>query len=177
MTAPVFVDTNVLLYADQIDAPLKQPVARQWLERLWKERTGRTSIQVLNEYYWSATHKIRPRLSPDEAWARLHSLLTWNPQPIDRGVIVRAHDIERRYGLSWWDSLIVGAAQAQSCGLLLTEDLQDRAIYGGVTIRNPFTLGVSEAAAQYTVTPVSNRRYRPRGRPSSRATAAAVGKP
>jgi predicted nucleic acid-binding protein len=164
MTPPVFVDTNVFLYADQIDESMKRPLAQQWLQRLWDEQSGRTSIQVLNEYYWNATHKLNPVLSPDEAWARVQRLFSWNPQAIDMETIRRAHEFERRYRLSWWDSLIVGAAQAQCCTLLLTEDMQDRAVYGGVTVRNPFTLGVSEAALEYAA-PSTARPYRPRGRP------------
>lgn len=164
MTPPVFVDTNVFLYADQIDESFKRPVAQQWLQRLWDEQSGRTSTQVLNEYYWNATRKLNPVLSPDEAWERVQRLFSWNPQAIDMDTIRRAHDIERRYRLSWWDSLIVSAAQAQCCTLLLTEDMQDHAIYGGVTVRNPFTLGVSEAAVEYAAAPVA-RLYRPRGRP------------
>lgn len=73
--------------------------------------------------------------------------------------------IERRYRLSWWDSLIVAAAQTQDCALLLSEDLQDRAVYGGVTVRSPFKLAVSEAPASYTEIPVVATQYRPRGRP------------
>jgi len=169
MTAPVFVDTNVLLYASQAGQIVKQPIARQWLSRLWEEQSGRTSVQVLNEYYWNLTHKVRPPLQPDEAWQRVERLFTWMPQQIDEPLLRRAREIERRYRLSWWDSLVVGAAQAQSCVLLLTEDLQDRAVYGGVTVRNPFTLGVSEAAAEYAAAPVVPRPYRPRGRPK-RAT-------
>jgi len=164
MTAPVFVDTNVFLYARQTHDPMKQSIAEQWLERLWAEQSGRTSVQVLNEYYWNATRKVQPLLSADEAWARVQRLLSWNPQAIDADALRRAHEVERRYRLSWWDSLIVAAAQAQSCTLLLTEEMQDRAVYGGVTIRNPFTLGVSEAAVEYAV-PSTTRPYRPRGRP------------
>jgi predicted nucleic acid-binding protein len=167
MTPLMFVDSNVFLYADQIDEYSKRPIAQQWLERLWREQAGRTSIQVLNEYYWNATRKLNPRLSLDDAWLRIQRLLTWNPQAIDSDVIRRAHEIERRYRLSWWDSLIVAAAQAQHCILLLTEDLQDRAVYGGVTVRNPFTLGVSEAAVEYTAAPAAARQHRPRGRPKA----------
>jgi predicted nucleic acid-binding protein len=164
MTAPVFVDTDVFLYARQTDDPMKQSIAEQWLERLWVEQSGRTSVQVLNEYYWNATRKVKPLLSADEAWTRVQRLLNWSPQAIDADALQRAHEIERRYRLSWWDSLIVGSAQAQSCTLLLTEDMQDRAVYGGVTVRNPFTLGVSEAAIEYAA-PSTARPYRPRGRP------------
>ena len=175
MTPPVFVDTNVFLYARQTEEPTKQTTAKQWLERLWKEQSGRTSIQVLNEYYWNATRKVKPSvLSPDEAWAYIQRLISWNPHPIDTDLLRRAHDIGRRYRLSWWDSLIVAAAQAQHCILLLTEDLQDRAVYDGVTVRNPFTLGVSEAAVDYAAAPAAARQHRPRGRPKlPKRTAAA----
>lgn len=57
--------------------------------------------------------------------------------------------------MSWWDSLIVAAAQLQNCCLLLSEDLQNGATYGGVTVRNPFELGVAEARATYTAVPMS----------------------
>lgn len=165
MTPLMFVDTNIFLYADQIDEDSKRPMAQQWLERLWQERSGRTSIQVLNEYYWNATRKLDPRLSSDDAWLRVERLLNWSPQAIDSNLLRRAHEIETRHRLSWWDSLIVAAAQAQHCVVLLTEDLQDRAVYGGVTIRNPFTLGVSEAAIEYVAAPAAARLHRPRGRP------------
>lgn len=60
MTAPVFVDTNIFVYAHQADERTKQPLALRWLEELWREQLGRTSVQVLNEYYVTVTRKIRP---------------------------------------------------------------------------------------------------------------------
>jgi predicted nucleic acid-binding protein len=166
MTAPVFVDTNVLVYAHQENEPRKQPLAAHWLELLWRDRSGRTSVHVLNEYYVTLTRKIKPALSAGDAWDHVRNLLTWNPQPTDAELMLRAHEVEQRYRLSWWDSLIVGAAQLQNCAVLLTEDLQDHAIYGSVTIRNPFSMGVSENRAAYAVaravTPAHPRRGRPR---------------
>jgi predicted nucleic acid-binding protein len=165
MTGPVFVDTNLLVYAHQSGELLKQPVARDWLEKLWTQSTGRTSVQVLNEYYVCLTRKVRPALAADTAWDMVSSFFSWNPQPIDADVLLRAREIERRYRLSWWDSLIVSAAQIQGCVMLLTEDLHDGAVYGGVKVRNPFTLAVSEPEAEYVVTPAAVSRYRHRGRP------------
>lgn len=166
MTALTFVDANVLVYARDKREAMKQPIARQWLELLWRERTGRTSTQVLNECYVTLTRKLVTGLSSDAAWDYVHELFAWMPQPIDLDVVLRAREVQQRHSLSWWDSLIVGAAQAQNCNLLLTEDLQDRAVYGGVTVRNPFTLGVSEAAAEYAIEPAAARPYRSRGRPT-----------
>ena len=165
MTAGVFIDTNVFVYASDNRETVKQSLAEQWLERLWREQSGRTSVQVLNECYWNLTHKIRPALPANEAWDIVQSLFQWNPQVIDIDVLTRAREIERRYRLAWWDSLIVGAAQAQNCPLLLSEDLQDGAVYGGVMVRNPFQAGVSEVAAEYAVAPGAVRQHRSRGRP------------
>jgi hypothetical protein len=72
--------------------------------------------------------------------------------------------------LNWWDSLIVAAAQLQGCALLLSEDLQDGGDDGGVTVRNPFTLEVSEPAATYAVSAVATRRHPQRGRPKRAPT-------
>ena len=149
MTGPCFVDANVLVYSrDPADA-VKQSRAQDWLDRLWSEGVGRISTQVLSEFYNVTTRKLAFPLTPDEAWADVEALFAWEPQAIDIETIGRAHQLEQRYRLSWWDSLIVAAAQAQHCLLLLSEDLQDGARYGGVTVRDPFRLSVAEAVAAY----------------------------
>jgi predicted nucleic acid-binding protein len=165
MTAPIFVDTNIFVYARQTGEPRKQQVASQWIERLWRDQLGRTSIQVLNELHVTLTRKIHPMLSPDESWDHISTLFAWDPQPLNAELLGRARELSRRHALSWWDSLIVSAAQAQSCVVLLTEDLQDRATYGGITVCNPFALGVSEAPAVYETAPIASPRHRARGRP------------
>ena len=167
MSVHVFVDTNVLLYAHDASEPAKQPHARMWLEHLWREMAGRTSMQVLSEYYYNVTRKLDPGLKPQEAWDDVATYFAWRPYPVDEPLLSRARDIELRFRLSWWDSMVVGAAQLQDCALLLTEDLQDGAAFGAVTVRSPFTLDVREPAATYEATPVSRSRHRPRGRPRS----------
>jgi predicted nucleic acid-binding protein len=165
MTAAVFVDTNVFIHARDSREPRKQRIAASWIQHLWQVQAGRTSVQVLSEYYVNVTRRLPLRLSPDEAWDDVQTLLAWNPQAVDRHVLEAAREIERRYRLHWWDSQIVAAADMQGCTLLLTEDLQDGASYGGVTVRSPFTLAVSEAASAYAATPAPASRHRPRGRP------------
>jgi predicted nucleic acid-binding protein len=165
MTARIFVDANVFVYAKQAGEPTRQPLAARWLERLWEQQNGRTSVQVLNEYYTTMTRKIKPALAPAEAWDDVKSLIAWNPQPMDLELLHRGREIEQRYRLSWWDGLIVAAAQLQSCVLLLTEDLQDRAVFGGVTVRNPFEFGVSEDLTGYAAERVPVHAHPRRGRP------------
>jgi predicted nucleic acid-binding protein len=169
MTGPCFVDANVVIYAlDPRDAP-KHQRAREWIEVLWSERVGRTSAQVLAESYAVTTRKLG--VAPQIAWEEIQRFFTWNPHPVDEALLRRAHELELRFKLSWWDSMIVAAAQLQDCVLLLTEDLQDGAVFGAVTARSPFTLEVREAEARYTV----ERRvlHRPRGRPRRAALPAA----
>ncbi len=169
MTALVFVDTNVFVYAREPVDSLKRARAREWLEVLWRELRGRTSIQVLNEYYSLLTLRAKFRVSREIAWEDVRELLEWKPQELDSEVLIRAHEIETRFDLNWWDCLIVAAAQAQGCSVLLTEDLQDGANYGGVIARNPFTLGVAEQSVAYTSSPKIVSRHRGRGRPRGRS--------
>ncbi len=169
MIAPVFVDTNVLIYARDASEPAKQRLAADWLRHLWRERTGRISVQVLSEYYVNVTRKLRPGLSSQVAWEDVETFLTWSPQPIDAALLERARALELRQPLQWWDALIVAAAEAQGCAILLSEDLQDGASYGQVTVRDPFKHAVGnfvrEQQRVYGVS-LAVPRHRARGRPA-----------
>ena len=167
MSAPVFVDTNVLVYARDLREKAKQPVAAQWIAQLWRDRTGRTSTQVLSEFYVTVTRKLKPGMPAAQAWDEVNAFLSWHPQAVDAALLQRAYQIEQRYRLSWWDSAVVGAAQLQDCALLLTEDLQDGAVFGSVTVRSPFTLAAEDPRAIYRLPPPENA-HRPRGRPVRR---------
>jgi len=89
----------------------KQPRAHEWLAALWHHRCGRTSVQVLNEYYVTVTRKLEPGLTEEEAWADIDSLLAWHPLAADAALLRRARTASQRFALSWWDALIVAAAQ------------------------------------------------------------------
>ena len=139
MTAPVFVDSNIFLYAVDDADPRKQRVARDWRAELWKSRLGRVSFQVLNEFYVNAV-RLKPGAG-DEARAEVRDLLAWNPVVVDAAVIERGWKLQDRYQLPFWDSLIVAAAKTASAGFLLTEDLQDGQKLDGVEVVNPFLHG------------------------------------
>jgi predicted nucleic acid-binding protein len=138
MTAPVFVDTNVLVYANDAAAGDRHVEARRWMESLWRERTGRVSVQVLQEFYVTVTRKLRPGLDPAEAQHLVRTLLPWSPVEITPTILDRAWAVESRYRLSWWDSLIVASAQSARCRTLLTEDLQHGQDFDGLIVRSPF---------------------------------------
>jgi predicted nucleic acid-binding protein len=166
MTALVFVDTHLLVHARDPRDAMKRATASEWIRLLWNQERGRTSVQVLNEYYDVITRRFQPAVRRDDAWDDVqHYLSAWNPQPLDTEVIECAHDIEARYRLGWWDCLVVAAAQVQHCVLLLSEDLEDGADYSGVIVRSPFTLRIAEEAGAYAVPPRPTSRHRGRGRP------------
>ena len=126
MTVPVFVDTNVLVYdCDERDIA-KHERARVWMTRLW-QRPGLGVIggQVLAEFYWTVTRKLRPGLSEDQARRYIRTLFAWPLVPIDEAVMGEAWAIQDRYGFTFWDALVVAAARSGGCRSLLTEDLQD----------------------------------------------------
>ncbi|MDQ4097859.1 MAG: PIN domain-containing protein [Actinomycetota bacterium] len=136
---PVFVDTNVLVYARDAGETVKQPKARAWLEHLWRTRSGRLSQQVLSEFYVTVTRKLDPGLLPADARAEVRDLSAWRPIAIDTDVIEAAWALEDGHSLSFWDALVVAAAQAARCDVLLSEDLSDGQTYDGVTVFSPFT--------------------------------------
>src|SRR5258706_11526109 len=136
MTAPIFVDTNILIYAFD-DADLrKQQSARLWRAELWKTRRGRISFQVLQEFFVIVTRKSMS--SREDARAEVRDLLAWMPVAVDAFTLERGWKMQDRYQLSFWDALIVAAAVQASCGYLLTEDLQEGQDLDGVIVVNPF---------------------------------------
>jgi len=139
MTAPVFVDTNVFLYAvDRADAH-KHRVAREWRAELWKRRLGRTGFQVLQEFFVNVTQKALA--SRQDARAEVRDLLSWSPVPVSAVTLELGWKIQDRYKVSFWDALIVAAAIQASCGYLLTEDLQAGQDFDGVVVVDPFRTG------------------------------------
>ena len=139
MSVNYFVDSNLLVYSRDASEPEKQPIARERLTRLWQTRRGRLSVQVLNEFFVTVTRKLDPGLSREEAWADVTGLLTWDPLPVDAQLLKRARAVQERFAFSWWDSLVVAAAQrAARCAYFLSEDLQDGQDLDGVVVLNPF---------------------------------------
>jgi predicted nucleic acid-binding protein len=112
MKGKVFVDTNILIYAHDLDAGGKHEKAAASLEDLWEEEAGVLSTQVLQEFYVNVTRKIASPLSPVQARTIIENYLVWQIEVNAPETILLASFIEERHHLSW-DSLIVAAAQCQ----------------------------------------------------------------
>lgn len=138
MSGKTFVDTNILIYAHDADAPVKHAIARDILRNLWSERAGSLSPQVLQEFYVNATKKIASPLSKPAARAVVDSYRVWCVDTTS-AEIADAFRIEDEAGIGFWDALIVAAARKAGAGRLLTEDLNAGQIISGVRIENPFS--------------------------------------
>jgi len=132
----IFVDTNVFVYSLDSSDPTKQALARKWIDALWMSQAGRISWQVLHEFYVTAARKLR--VEQPRCREIVESLTLWHPTDVTFGLIERAWHWIDSAQLSYWDSLILAAAERQGCQWLLTEDLSSGRNYGTVRVINPF---------------------------------------
>lgn len=139
MNAKTFVDTNVLIYAHNVDARRKHEIAQGILRELWSQRAGALSTQVLQEFYVNVTKKIASPLSKPFARAVVDSYVVWcvDTTPAEISAAFRIED-EARIG--FWDALIIAAARKAGADRILTEDLNAGQTISGVRIENPFAV-------------------------------------
>lgn len=138
MTERFFVDTNLLVYARDASEPEKQRRAMSWMTRLWEQKAGRLSFQVLNEFYVTVTQKLQPGLDVESAREEVRLMLAWDPLRLNGRVAEGAWRLQDRYRLSWWDALIASSAQLTQCRYLLSEDFQANQNLGDIRVVNPF---------------------------------------
>ncbi len=150
MTETCFVDTNVWVYGVDSADPAKRARARDVLNPGGAASLV-VSAQVLGEFFYTVTRKLTPPLPPETAGAMVERMRQLPVMPIDADTVAAAIAGSRAWQLSYWDALIVAAAQAAGCTRLLSEDLADGAMYGTVRVENPFVerRRVSEARAPY----------------------------
>ena len=141
MTVKAFVDTNVLVYAYDRGAGAKHERALELVEALWEDGNGAISTQVLQEFYVNVRRKAQQPISPEEARSLIADYLTWEPTVNDGATVLEAIDAEGRYQLSFWDALIVVAAQKSSASIIYSEDFNHGQQFGSVQVQNPFVTG------------------------------------
>lgn len=134
---PVAIDTNVLVYAENVNGKAKRDVALQLLARLQPEATF-LPAQALAELFNVLVRKAEWTRSAAE-----RAVVSWGDSfPIietSSGVTLLAMTLARDHQLGIWDAVILASAADAGCRLLLSEDLQDGFSWSGVTVANPFT--------------------------------------
>ncbi|MFP4258124.1 MAG: PIN domain-containing protein [Desulfovermiculus sp.] len=137
MSADVFLDTTILIYAYDSQAGSKHLVARDILRSCWHHQGAVISTQVLQEFYVNITRKIPQPLSFPTARRLVEQYRVWPVITNTTQDIIRASEIQERYQLSFWDSLIICAAVKGDANTILTEDLSHNQCIEGVRIQNP----------------------------------------
>jgi predicted nucleic acid-binding protein len=136
MNDKAFVDSNVLIYAHDLDAGAKREIAKTALRELWEEQTGVLSAQVLEEFYVNATRKIPRPLSKNSARDVVNEYIPWCIETTP-SEIPAAFRIEDESHISFWDALIVASALKAGASRILSEDFNAGQRIAGVLIENP----------------------------------------
>ena len=132
----VFVDTNILVYAHDLDAREKRETAKQKVEMLWQAvYPPAISIQVLQELYVNLNKK---KIAIETAQELVVGYLCWEVIENSVELFKQSLDIQRRYKLSFWDSMIIAAAIKARAKEIWSEDLSHGQIFDGVEVVNPF---------------------------------------
>lgn len=137
MSARYFVDTNILMYAHDTAAGDKHARAKALVQDLWQNRSGVVSTQVLQELAVNLRRKAKNPLDAKSTREIVSDYLAWQVVVNGGDSILEALDLEKRYKISFWDALVIQAAQVAGAEILYSEDLSDGQTYGAVRVINP----------------------------------------
>jgi predicted nucleic acid-binding protein len=136
MRADVFVDTNVLVYAHDVDAGKKHERAKQMVSDLWQSKPlPWLSVQVLQELLVTLRRK---GVTTHEARETVEAYMRWRVVENSLELLNTGMAEMERWQLSLWDGLILAAARSMGITTVYSEDLNDEQDYGGIRVRNPF---------------------------------------
>jgi predicted nucleic acid-binding protein len=141
MSAVAFVDSNILIYAHDVDAGVKRERAVAKLRELWDSGTGRLSVQVLQEFYVNATQKLATPIARSTAREVIKTYGVWIHHATTADTVARAAEISDLARISFWDALIVASAEEVDADELLSEDLNDGQAIAGIRVVNPLKGG------------------------------------
>lgn len=136
MSARSFLDTNVLVYADDKSAAAKQTVSLNLVAAHRQSGSGVVSLQVLQEYFVTVTRKLG--VDPEVARRKVELLAEFDVATPEVADILAAIDLHRLHALSFWDALILRSAKQSGCSVILSEDMQHGREIDGMRIVNPF---------------------------------------
>ena len=133
-----FFDANILVYAYDPRDQRKQRIAQGLLAQAMANDTGALSAQVLGEFFNVATRRLPNRLSIEEATQAIDEVSVMPVVALDLSLVQRAVSTCQRYQVSYWDALIISAAERAGCTRIITEDLNAGQEYNGVVVVHPF---------------------------------------
>lgn len=139
MSGKFFLDTNILVYAHDVSDPSKRDRSRELVYEAIRTGNGVMSPQVLSEFFVTVTRKIEVPIPEEHARKEILLLSTICSVDLDATLVVKALDMRQRWGVSYWDAMILAAAERGKCAIVYSEDLSHEQRYGGVQVINPFS--------------------------------------
>jgi predicted nucleic acid-binding protein len=137
MSGVVFVDTNILIYAHDVNAGVKRERAIKHLRGLWDSNSGVLSVQVLQEFYVNVTRKLTSPVAVPIAREVVETYGTWIRAATTVDTITRASHIAELARISFWDAMIVASAEEAGASQIYTEDLNAGQFLAGILLVNP----------------------------------------
>jgi len=144
MSDKAFLDTNILVYAHEPGTGIKHERARTLIEKLWKTGGGVLSTQVLQELCVNLRRKTAKPWTVEETRNLILDYMNWQIVTNTPDSIIEALAIEANYQISFWDALIIHAAESSGAAILYSEDLSDGQTYGSVRVVNPLNETASD---------------------------------
>lgn len=132
----VFIDTNIIVNANDAADPVKQEQALALISRCMRDSTGVLSTQVIQEYAATAVQKLGQAVPV--VLHQIHLLEFFRVITLSPGLVRRALEIQDLYNLSFWDSQIIASAEHAGCTLIYSEHLNPGQFYCGMRLVNPF---------------------------------------
>jgi predicted nucleic acid-binding protein len=133
-----FVDTNILIYAHDSSAGDKHRHAQALLQELWDAGNGVLSTQVLQELCVNLRRKVSRPVPYDELRRMVEDYMSWEVVVNGRESTIQALEIANRFKISYWDALVIYAAERSGANTLYSEDLAHRQKFMTVEVVNPF---------------------------------------
>ncbi len=133
----IFIDTNIIVYANDCCDPEKQQKAIEVVSELMRNGLGVISSQVLQEYSSVALTKLKQ--DHGIVLRQLVLLEAFDVVLMEPALIRRAIEIRSSYAISFWDSCIISAAESAGCDSIYSEDLNAGQYYSGIKVSNPLS--------------------------------------
>lgn len=131
----IFIDTNILVYAHDIEAGVRHTIARERVTELWRRSLAPAlSVQVLQELY---VNLIRKDVGQPEAQQTITDYGTWNVVNNDQTLLLEGIALQARWQTSFWDALILAAAVRAKANIIWSEDFSTSQVYEGIVVVNP----------------------------------------
>jgi predicted nucleic acid-binding protein len=141
MSDKQFFDTNILVYAHDSSAGSKHAAAKALVENAWRDGSGVLSTQILQEFVVCLQRKVARPLDLDSIREAVKDYQSWDVVVNNTDSVLGALEMQQRYGISFWDALVVHAAESSGASVLYSEDLSDGRVLGTVRVVNPLLTG------------------------------------